>query len=296
MSARPTDSPQPTFLSLPDGGSAPNVLLPVRTACLSDTAIKIAGALAQTQPSTLHVLSPIILPTPAPLDAPEQIMAPRRALIRKTIQQVEELAPDNTLHGIVRTGRGVTQVLIDTIKEQNIGTIIIDESQYHYSCCSLRRTAIDILTARTDCDVIVVNERANYADLASLLVPVAGGPHSASAVAVGYALSQTTDAWVDLLHILDEGASDQQRNRAKEFLLAKANQFNDFERISTWIVTAGDVEGAIIEHSQYYDATIIGAPQKSRLRRFVFSSPTADIYQGTQNTVIVTQKAAEPIS
>ena len=72
-----------------------------------------------------------------------------------------------------------------------------------------------------------------------------------------------------------------------------SEQFPDFERVSTWIDTVDDAVEAIKDHAQYYDTTILGAPQKSRLQRFVSDSLTNNIYRMNSNTVIVAKRATD---
>ena len=53
------------------------------------------------------------------------------------------------------------------------------------------------------------------------------------------------------------------------------------------MLEADDVAEAIIEQSNYYPLTVLGAPTKGRLRQFVLGSTTQDIRADAQSVVLV---------
>lgn len=53
------------------------------------------------------------------------------------------------------------------------------------------------------------------------------------------------------------------------------------------MLEADDVANVIIDQSEYYPLTVLGAPTKGRLRQFVFGSTAQDIRAGAQSAVLV---------
>ncbi|WP_256300834.1 universal stress protein [Haloarchaeobius salinus] len=150
------------------------------------------------------------------------------------------------------------------------------------------------IAKRTGCDTVVVNGRSSPESIASILVPIAGGPHSGAAVNVASSLAAANDAWIELVHILETDNSGLKRAEAEELLEAGAVQISDTIEVDTRIIDGNGVTSEIIEESAYHDLTVIGAPQKGKLRRLIFGSKVTEIREQAQNTVVMARKGSDP--
>lgn len=135
-------------------------------------------------------------------------------------------------------------------------------------------------------DVVLATGAEHLEDVTTILVPIAGGPHSGMAVDVARALAAENDAWIELFHVIEPEATDEERELGEQYVEAAMDRLGDFENVDTWIYEAPDIAEAIIEQTQYYSLTIIGAPQKGRLKRFIFGSKTETIRDRADSTVI----------
>lgn len=150
------------------------------------------------------------------------------------------------------------------------------------------------LSRRLGCDTITVNEQAPLESVASILVPIAGGPHSGPAVAVASALAGANDAWLELVHILEESDPAATRERAATVLTEGSARVPDSVEVDTRVIEGRDVAEEIVGESNYHDVTIIGAPRKGRLRRMIFGSTAGAVRDRAPNTVLMVRGGSDP--
>lgn len=140
------------------------------------------------------------------------------------------------------------------------------------------------------CDTVVVNERETITDAESILVAVGGGPNTDAVLDVAGALATANDASVSLLHVVDETPSSATLDGADSLLDAAVSHLPSRVSTRTTVVEAADVVGPITDRSAAHDYTIIGAPTKGRLRRFVFDSHTDQIREAVRNAVAMVRR------
>lgn len=148
------------------------------------------------------------------------------------------------------------------------------------------------IARRTGCDTVVVKEQTPLTGIDSVLVAVAGGPHSAAAVDVGGAIAATNDAGVELFHVLD--ADDEDRAAGEALLDAGASQLPESVPVETRLSTAEDTADGVVAEANDYDLTVVGAPSHGRLRQFVFGSTTTEIRDRAENTVVMVRNGSDP--
>ena len=119
---------------------------------------------------------------------------------------------------------------------------------------------------------MLANGTGELDGLASILVPVTGGPNTELTVRVARALAEHENAWIELFTVVPADADAEQRSEGAEHLAAARRFLGEFEEFDTWLYEADDPTAAIAEQSAYYDAIVIGAPTESRLERVLFGS------------------------
>lgn len=146
------------------------------------------------------------------------------------------------------------------------------------------------VTRQVPCDAVVVNQLRETPTVASILVPVADGPHSGVSVRVAGALARATGAWVELFHVSADTDADGAETRARELFADGHTQVPPDVHVDTWHLEAEDVVTAISEQSRHYDVTVVGSPQKGRLRRLLFGSTAGEITSEAENTVLTARQ------
>jgi nucleotide-binding universal stress UspA family protein len=227
-------------------------------------------------------------------EAPVRFLSPRWAPDATAQQTMSASAPSNgppvrfaRTEGTARTGRLPGTVVAEEAVDASAQTVVVERPASESPGMGLRRGTIDRIVANAPTDTVVANGRGDLGDLASILVPVAGGPNSEFAVEVACALARHTDAWVELFTVIPEAPTAEQRSQGAEWLAAGRKRADDFENLDTWLYDGGDPAMAIAEQSAYYDAVVMGAPTKGRIRRTVFGS-TADSVDRCVDIPVVT--------
>jgi len=208
---------------------------------------------------------------------------------RDTAEVVLEAKTDSSIdvpvEGHTLTGSSALDAVVSAAKTYDINTIIMgtDASE-------------DLegqIAKHTERDTVVINDQNRLESVSSILVPIAGGPSSGGAVDIAGALAQANDAWIELVHIVEDDDASATAERADEVLEAGLSRLTGVEDVDTRVIEAADAVDEIIDETQYHDVTVIGAPQKSRLRRLIFGSPTDEIRERAQNTVVMVRRESD---
>jgi nucleotide-binding universal stress UspA family protein len=243
--------------------------------------LRAAASLARTSGATLHVVVPTATPElTSRTYGPELTLADERDLLEWAVETVS--SPGSGIGELSSTHRLVNGIS-STIERHDIDTLVVPSDS---STGLLSQGVTERLALRAECDVITVNGRYGYERVPSILLAVAGGPHSGLATDVARRIAVDFDAWVDVLHVVDEDPPDHRRRRAEAHVEAACERIGRPESTTTWILEAADVAEAIIEQSGYYGLTVVGAPTKGRLRQFIAGSTNRTIRDNARSVVV----------
>lgn len=176
--------------------------------------------------------------------------------------------------------------------DSDADVVVLQRPLSESSGVGIRRATTERIVANAPTDVVMANGCGDIDSLASILVPVAGGPHTDLAVRTARALATHTDAWLELFHVIPEDADQEVRTHAEDCLSTAETGLAGFDQYDTWCYEAEDPAAAIAEQSTYYDAVVMGAPTKGRIRRLVFGS-TVDAVDERVEVPIVTAVSTE---
>lgn len=261
-----------------------HILVPLLTPAvpaLTDQ-LRVAASLARTTDATLHIVNPITMPEQTPKECGSELTADdERELLDWAVRNVSRSASAVDSR-FLYTHRLVNGIL-STIRRNDIDTLVVpSESESGV----LRQGLTERLALRAECDVITVNGQCGYEQVPSILLAVAGGPHSGLAADIAQRIAVDCDAWIDILHIVETDAPDHRRRQAETHVEGAYQRIARPELTSTWILEATDVAEAIIEQSAYYGLTVIGAPTKGRLRRFITGSTNRTIRDNARSVIL----------
>ena len=229
--------------------------------------------------------------------APVRFLSPLRRVEAATTQVVQA-APNGRSVQFARPeehpaggGRSPASVVAAETDAVGADVVALQRPASETAGVGIRRATTERIVANSPADVVMANGCGDIESLASILVPIAGGPHTDLAVRVARALARHADAWVELFHVVPEGAGTDARSRAEDCLSAASADLAGFDQHDTWLYEADDPARAIAEQSAYYDAVVMGAPTKGRFRRLVFGS-TVDAVDERVEVPIVTAVSA----
>lgn len=253
--------------------------------------LKVAATLARMADASLTVINPGAVPERT-LDAyhHEVTDGDDTALLEWVVDRATEPCPQ--IDAEFRSTSSVVRGVVQTVRRHDIDTLILSGKS---RADRLRKGVTEQIAAHADADVVVVNGQAGFRQTPSILLPVAGGPHSGFAADVARSVALGCDAWIDILHVIDENAPTHKRERADELVGKISQQIDRPETTTTWVLEAPDTTEAIVEQSQYYGLTVLGAPTTGRLRRFVFGSTNATV-RANAGSVVLSARNNTPTS
>ncbi len=251
--------------------------------------ISFAAALADARGGTLVLVNATVRSSGTPLGLAEKMVNERRERAQHSLRTAVDSSAELRTRVAARVGRSVPSIARDVCQEFSAGVVVVDESESLLPL-SFGPSIPARVGSSVDCDVISVGGTHASRDVSSILVPVAGGPHSGLAVDMARCLAEKHDAWVELLHVVSESTDERARADAEGYVTAANERLGEFEGVDEWILEADDTAEAIIDQSQYYDVTVLGAPQKHRLREFVFGSTTEDVRSSAYSTVVSVER------
>lgn len=261
-----------------------HVLVPLLTSevpALIDQ-LKVATTLARATGAVLSVIDSSTVPEQAPGAVGGAVSdATDDALPSWVFEQAADSTP--RLDGEFHHTRNVTTGVLRAVRASNVDTLVLPSCSRSHR---LRKGVVERIAMHAECDVVVVNGRPGYEKVPSILLPVSSGPNSGFAADLAQAVATDCDAWIDILHVVDDDASTGRRDAAEELVDDVYHRIGRPETTTTWILEANDVAEAIIEQSRYYGLTIIGAPTKGRLRRFIFGSTNRSVRTNAGSVVL----------
>lgn len=262
------------------------VLVPVVTDGVSAGALGIAISIADHSGTDLLITGMETIPEQTPLDHPELPIAGDR-WVRNSIEMATALgAHPSEVLGATLVGRDIKRMIAHEVDGRDVQILVLEQADGSTAGGSPLVESIDSVFESVGCDVVLTTGAEHLENLSTILVPVAGGPHSGMAVDIAMALALENEAWIELFHVVNPDASEDVRRSGEQYVEAALDRLGEFEHVDTWIYEAPDVAEAIIEQTRYYDLTILGAPRKGRLKRFVFGSKTETIRERADSTVV----------
>ncbi len=196
-------------------------------------------------------------------------------LARKLLELHVDREVDTPIKRHTVTGKKRTRAIATAVEAFGVDAVVVSE-----------REGSDRIRRRVDCDVVGVDS-TRIRSIGSILAPIAGGPHTSGIVDVAGALATASDAWVEFLHV--RTGDEFPDERGERILAAAKERLPDVETDGR-ILDGDDAAEAIAAETEYYDVTVIGAPRKGRVARFVLGSTTTDIRGQAENTVVTVRR------
>lgn len=243
--------------------------------------VRVAAALARPTDASLRVVDPFASGRKPAATYRHDPGDGEEALLDWTLDRTTA-AGSRSVGGMLSTRRLVAGVL-DAVETTDVETLVVAGDA---TARVLGRDPAEYLATRADCEVVRVNGRSGYEPVPSILLAVAGGPHSGTAADVARRMAIDCDAWVDVLHVVPGDADPDRRETAETWVEAAHDRVARPDSTATWILEADDAAEAIAEQSAYYDLTVIGAPTTGRLRRFVSGSTSRSIRDAASSVVL----------
>jgi nucleotide-binding universal stress UspA family protein len=259
------------------------ILAPLLSAGVPATTdqLRVAASLARAADATLHAVDPTAPDRSTTVRGGDLAVGGERDLLDWAVGNDVPSASHAEM-GLLYTHR-LANELLRSIDRHDVDTLVLPGEA---GTGLLRRGLTERLALYADCDVVTVSGECGYERVPSILLAVAGGSHSGLATDVAGRIARDCDAWVDVFHVVGEDASPDRRRRAEAHVEAAARRLSRPDETSTRIVEAESAAEAIITQSAYYGLTVVGAPTKSRLRRFIAGSTNRTVRDNARSVVL----------
>jgi len=244
--------------------------------------LKIATTLARARNASLTIINPVPVSEQTSNVYDHAVTdSDDRALLDWAFKQTDDTLPH--VNGDFLYTRDVVKGVLHAVRARDVDTLVVPSGA---RTGRLRKEVTERIAAHTAADVVVVNGRAGFEPPPSILLPVAGGPHSGLAADVATTIATDCNAWIDILHVTDEDAPPHKREQAESLVDDVYHRIGRPERTTTWVQEATHTAEAIVEQSRYYGLSIIGAPTKGRLRQFIFGSTNTSVRKNAASVVL----------
>lgn len=251
----------------------------------TESALAVGADLARRASGEVVALDPVVDADPDSLDA-------RYAADAEVGKRVQSLSdePNVRANGIVRTGESVEGVVTDAAEDHPVEALVVPVGvETTDAGDGLTRDDAELLGQRVACRTVTVTGPLPE-EISSVLLPVAGGPHSGAAARVARAVADANDAAVEVVHVVAPDADDDRRKTAREYVDAADEQLVGVET-ATDVVGAEDPAAVLARRTDDYDATVLGVPSKGRLRRLLFGSVPGDVAERADGAVLTVRSA-----
>ena len=149
---------------------------------------------------------------------------------------------------------------------------------------------VDTVLRNAPCDVLVKRIRTPQPEeIESVLVPVAPGSHTRVATELAGAIARQHAATVTLVHVLPEAATEADRDTATELLDEAAGALGEVDTTQT-ILESDHVSGGITDETASHDVTVLGASERSLLRKKLLGTVSDAVGRHGAGTVMIAQR------
>lgn len=270
-----SEHPQPRYLFAVDTDHADDIL-PLVCDLITDA------------DADLYIGSPVTLPEQTPLEMPDPRQQGQRRAAEFVFEAKQQCSDAPSIEQVVKTGHERASILQGFVDTYDISTLITEDRPQSGIRSILGLEAVDE-TAVDGCDTIIVTRIEQLGMIDSVVVPVARGPHSGLAIDIGLAIARQNDATLNLLHVYDT-TDEGGRTEGDEVLDTSMERVGDYPDADRTLREASDVPDEIIEYTQPYDITVLGAPREGRLRQFILGTIPDDVSAQVDGTVLTAHR------
>lgn len=270
------------------GSSQPRFLFPIDGEHV-DEILPLVCDLVGDADGELLIAAFTTLPEQTPLPVPEPRREAERRLGNHVRRAKQECTAITTIRRASRIGRRRGRMLNGLVETYEISTVITEDQPRSGLKSLLGIDTVNEDTLAPDCDTIIVSRTAQTEDIDTVLVPVAGGPHSGMGIDTGLALARQNDASLELFHVYDS-TDETAESKGEELLTHGMDRIDTFDNVERTLTGAEDLPQTVIEYTQPFDVTILGAPREGLIRQFVLGTIPDLVSTKTDGTVLITHR------
>jgi glucosyl-3-phosphoglycerate synthase len=285
------------------------ILLPLANPRTARDLVRIGAGVANGRPTEITALGIVEVPEGVSLSEGATQARTARRLLQRVLDFGDEEGVE--LRTLVRIGRHASDGVIEAVGEEGSDLVIFGwggpptpsqaaraEAEAAEMVLAGQRVVprpvfsptIDAVVRESPCDIAVVKQRG-LDRVASILVPVRGGPHAELAMRISRDLARRFGARVVVLHVVPKGIGERAIEREQAAVDAFVREHAGSRRAAGLIREATSVRQAIIREAAHHDLVIMGASahptNASPDGRYLFGTLAESVASKAKPTVIV---------
>lgn len=269
----------------------PFLLVPVANPETVDRLLDTAIDIARDRDLAILALTVVEAPIQLPLGRAREAMdvEQEESVVNYARDVAEEAGVPVT--GRLRFGRDVATSVITVAERENCEAILLGWRGRPRRRDIVLGSYIDEILSEAVVDVLVKRIDREGDTVESILVPVAGGPHTEYAAEVAGSLAREHGAWVELVTVVvDE--DEETMAEARELLTETSAALGAIDSVEETVLV-GDVVPEIVGRVEErgHDITVLGAARGGLLRRVLVGDVPEAIARESEGAVIMARRA-----
>lgn len=267
----------------------PTLLVPVANTETAERLMDTAIDIATDRSLQILVVHVVAVPPQVPLSEGDRLQSDEDEAALEYAAGLGEEADIPTTQR-TRYARDVGTGIVGGITEYDADTVLMGWRGRPPRRGVILGSFIDKVLRAGECDVLVKRIKTPTADIDSILLPVASGPHSEYAAVMAGSLARCLDASVHLVHVVPADAPPAKRTEGEALLEALANEVGEAPEIEQNLSESDHVAGYLTDRSSEYDATIVGASEKHVIRQTFMGTVSEAVGRHAAGTVFIAQR------
>jgi nucleotide-binding universal stress UspA family protein len=285
------------------------ILLPLANPRTARDLVRIGAGVANGRPTQITALGIVEVPEGVSLSEGATQARTSRRLLQRVLDFGDEEGVE--IRTMVRIGRHAADGVIEAVGEEGADLVIFgwggpptpsqsaraDAEALELALAGARpeprpvfSPTIDSVVRESPCDIAVVKQRG-VERVASILVPVRGGPHAELAMRIARDLARRFGARVVVLHVVPKGIGERAIERQQAALDAFVREHAGSRRAAGIVRESASVRQAIIREASNHDLVVMGASAQPTNAapdgRYLFGTLAEAVASKAKPTVIV---------
>ncbi|RQG88793.1 universal stress protein UspA [Natrarchaeobius halalkaliphilus] len=268
--------------------SGDQLLVPVANPETADRLLDTAIDIASDRDLEILVLTVVTVPMQLSLTQARDSLEidESEALVEDVVERARGYGLEAT--GRIRFGRDVASGICGVATESNAEVILLGWRGRPRRRDVVLGSYIDEVLSDAPCDVLVKRIDRDRTDVSSILVPVAGGPHTEFAASVAGSLARSHDARIELLTVVPD-RTEETISDARAMLTRTSSMLGAVESVEETALEGSVVE-TIVERTAAHDVTVLGAAEGGFLQRALVGDVPETVGREAESAVIMAKR------
>ncbi|WP_254862005.1 universal stress protein [Halovivax gelatinilyticus] len=210
------------------------------------------------------------------------------SVVSDTVERAQASGVDAT--GLIRFGRDVARSLVNMADSSDVEAILLGWRGRPRRRNIVLGSYIDTVLGEADCDVLVKRIDRDGGPVESILVPVAGGPHTEYAGQIAGSVARGHDATVELVTVIPPAATTEETEAARDLLTRISPELGAVDSVTETVLRNDDVVEAIVERADDHDVTVLGAARGGLVRRVLVGDVPESVGRRADSAVIMCRR------